>query len=169
MAHRPLLALAVSFSPWVLSIVAAPARAADANKACALVTQSELEAVLGEKVTLKPGGMEKVLLCNGTTPKASVLLRVATKRDGSGSGDAAKAGIEAARKMGAQVDVKTFGPMTCSTMVPPENLAAYGFNTTCSITKGASVAAIEITAKTRADMVSIERLKALADKMAGRF
>jgi len=132
------------------------------------VTAAELKTVLGDEVTLKPlGGTGGVAICNGTTSKASVLLRVATKRQGSG--DAAKAGIEAARKMGAQVDVKTFGPITCSTMVPPESLAAHGFNTTCSITKGTSLAAIEITAKTKADMVSIEGLKTLAEKMAGRL
>lgn len=160
--------IALAASAAVVSGVAAPVHAADANKACALVTPAELEAALGEKVTLKPqGGMEGVALCSGTTPKAGVMLRVAMKS--SGSEDAAKEGIEMARKMGAQVDVKTFGPMTCSTMIPSESLAAHGFNTTCSVTKGASVAAIEVTTKTKAEMVSIEHMKALAEKMAGRF
>lgn len=146
----------------------APARAADTNRACALVTPAELESVLGESVTLEPQGkMEGGALCMGSAPKASVLLRVAKKREGLD--DAAKAGVETMRKKGVQVDVRTFGSVTCSTMVPPDSLAAYGFNTTCSITKGKSVAAVEITAKKKADQVSIERLKPLAEKMADRF
>jgi hypothetical protein len=155
---------------FAASLVSFHARAADANKACALVTPPELETALGDKVTLEPQtATETAAICSGTTPKARVMLRVATKRGGSGSAGAAKAGVEMARKQGYQVDVKTFGPITCSAMIPPESLAAHGFNTTCSVTKDTSVAAIEITAKTKSDMISIERLKPVAEKMAGRF
>ena len=70
---------------------------------------------------------------------------------------------------GIQVDVQTFGPITCSTMIPPENLAMYGYNTTCSVTKGTSVAAVEVTVKSKGDMVPVERLKPIAEKMAGRL
>lgn len=71
--------------------------------------------------------------------------------------------------MGAQVDVKTFGPITCSTMVPPASLAEHGFNTTCTVSKANAVAGIEVTAKTQKDRVSIDKLRPLAEKMASRF
>jgi hypothetical protein len=160
----------IAFAAFALAVSSpdAKALAADANKACALVTPAELEAALGEKVTLKPqSGTGSVAMCTGTSPKANVLLRVAAKREGSG--DAAKAGVEMMRKQGYQVDVKMFGPITCSTMEPPANLAGHGFNTTCSVTKGTLVAAIEVTAKAKADVIPIERLKPVAEKMAGRF
>jgi hypothetical protein len=167
------------FSRWVLgaawagAVVAGgpgAARAAEAGKACALLTPSELEAVLGAKVSLSGGGVPAGLgvdLCTGRTPTATVLLRVAKGSGGSGGAEAA--GIEMARKMGAQVDVKTFGAITCSTMVPPASLAEHGFNTTCAVNKAGAVAAIEVTARSQKDMIPIERLRPLAEKMAGRF
>jgi hypothetical protein len=85
------------------------------------------------------------------------------------SGGKEAGGIAMAKKMGAQVDVKTFGPVTCSTMIPPKNLEEYGFNTTCSVVKNGQVAAVEVTAKTQAEMVSIEKLRAVAERIAGRM
>jgi hypothetical protein len=72
--------------------------------------------------------------------------------------------------LGAQVDVKTSGGIMCMTAVPPEKMAAMGFGTTCTVTsKAPTFAVIEITAKTQKDMVSMERLRAVAEKMASRF
>ncbi len=72
--------------------------------------------------------------------------------------------------MGAQVEMKNFGPITCSALVPPANLAAQiPFNTTCTVTKGELVAGIEVTAKSQKDMVSIDKLRPLAEKIAQRF
>jgi hypothetical protein len=82
------------------------------------------------------------------------------------SGGTEKKGIEMAKQMGIQVDVKTFGPITCSTMVPPANLVQHGFNTTCTVSKATAVAGIEVQAKSQKDMVSIEQLRPLAEKMA---
>ena len=45
----------------------------------------------------------------------------------------------------------------------------YGFNTTCSIVKNDMVAAIEVQTKMQKDMVPIEKLQPLAEKMASRF
>ena len=113
----------------------------------------------------------RVELCIGQTSTATVMLRLRTgldpERDRSGGTE--KKGIEVVKKMGIQVDMKTFGPITCSTMVPPANLAQQGFNTTCTVSKPTAVAGVEVTAKRRQDMVSIERLHPLAEKMAGRF
>lgn len=140
------------------------------NKACALATPDELQALLGAKVsglrgTETPGG--NAAMCMGQTPTASVMLRVA-KRSAQGAG-AGAAGIETAKKMGAQVDVKTFGAVICSTMIPPANLAQLGFNTTCSVVKKTNVAAIEVTAKSQKDMIAIDKLRPLAEKLAERF
>ena len=172
-----------AFSRWmavavcataVAASVQAPVGAADGNKACGLLTASELESVLGAKVSLSGGGgmaVEGVELCSGQTSTATVMLRLSTGlnpgRDRSGGKE--MKGIEMVKKMGAQVDVKTFGPITCSTIVPPESLAQYGFNTTCAVSKATAVAGIEVQAKSQKDMVSIERLRPLAEKMISRF
>jgi hypothetical protein len=147
---------------------------AEGNKACGLASPAEIESVLGAKVTglnSPSSGDSSAQFCMGTSLKGSVTLRFAKRRseDSGSAGEAERKGLEIAKKMGAQVDGKTFGPITCSTIIPPKNLEQHGFNTTCAISKPSQVAAIEIHAKTRADMVPIEKLHPLAEKMAGRF
>ena len=160
--RKPLLSLVLAF------LAASSAASADSNKACDLATPAELEGLLGEAVKLTPqGAMEGGSICGGGNSKATVILRVARAR--GSTADAAKAGAEIARKSGTQVDIQTFGPMTCSTMIPPDNLKGYGFNTTCAVTKDKSVAAIEVTSKKKADMVPIDKLKPVAEKMPSRF
>jgi hypothetical protein len=148
-----------------LSLFPARARADGDSKACGLLTSAEVEAALGAKVsnfTVGAGGF-----CYASAPTVTVMVRVAKKS--AASGREAK-GIEMAKQMGARVDVQKFGATTCSTLVPPANLVqAMGFNTTCSIDKGDSVAAVEVTAKSQANMVSIEKLRPLAEKMTARF
>ena len=142
---------------------------AQANKACGLLTPAELQSVVGGSLAGLNGGSMPgdVQICTGSAPKARVMLRIARAKGNSAA--AAAKGVEIARKMGAQVDVKTFGPITCSSFIPPQDKQAYGFNTTCTVTKNDTVAGVEITAKNQADMVPIDKLHPLAEKMAGRF
>jgi hypothetical protein len=142
---------------------------AEENKACGLATPAELESVLGSKVgTLRASSLPAgdAQMCSGGTPQAQVLLRLARRKAGS-EGKEAK-GALIAKQMGAQVDVKTFGLVTCSTFIPPESMRA-GYNTTCTVKKGDMVAGIEITVKTRAAMVTIDKLRPIAEKMPSRF
>lgn len=147
----------------------ASAAQSPANKACGLVTEPELEAVLGSRAPLKAGSIGDVQTCGGATPSAKVLVRF-FRRTADPSGNVEQAGVDAIRKMGVQVDVKTSGGIMCMTAVPPASMAAMGFGTTCTVTSKAPVfAVIEVTAKTRADMVPMEALRAVAQKMANRF
>jgi hypothetical protein len=104
--------------------------------------------------------------CSTTTSVANILLRLAKKTGVQGR---EAQGIDNLRKMGGQVEVKTFGPITCSYLIPPKGLEQIGFNTTCSIQKGDQVAAIEVTTKSAKDMVPIDKLQPLAEKMAPHF
>ena len=164
---------AISVLVSAVAVIAMAARTsvaqAPANKACGLVTDSELQSALGSKVALKAGSIGDVQTCSGETPSARVLLRF-FKRITDRSGNAEQAGIDAIRKMGAQVDVKTSGGIMCMTAVPPAKMAAMGFGTTCTVTsKAPTFAVIEITAKTQKDMVPMEKLRGVAEKMASRF
>ena len=164
-------AIGVLSSVVIVGAMAAQASMAQApaHKACGLVTESELQSALGSKVTLKAGSIGDVQTCGGVSQSTRVQLRL-FKRSTDSSGNAEQAGIDAIRKMGAQVDVKTSGGIMCMTAVPPANLAAMGFGTTCTVTsKAPTFAVIEITAKTQKDMVSMEKLRAVAEKMASRF
>ncbi len=153
-------------SGWVL--------AAEDNKACRLIPWSDIESVVGSTVTLNTGLSklgENTELCSGQTPNAKVLLRVVSGldpgRDRSGTKE--KAGLEMMKKMGVQVEVKTVGPIVCSTLVPPTGKEQMGYNTTCTVRKDTAMAGIEITVHTKSEMVPIDKLFPLAEKMSGRF
>jgi hypothetical protein len=150
------------------------AEAADDNNACGLVTAPEIESVLGTNVTLKgsdamPGGNTQI--CMGQASSARVMLLlvrgVDPRRDRSGSKE--KAGMEMMKQLGAQVEVKSFGPIVCSTLEPAADKQQMGYNTTCTVNKDTAMAGIEITANKKNDMLSIEQVRVLADKMARRF
>jgi len=143
-------------------------QAAAQSTACGLATAGELRAALGASVTglanqNAPAGAS---FCSGQTPTATVSLRLATRPGQPGDEAAA---IDAARNMGIQVDLRTTGQITCSTLIPPKALERIGFNTTCAVRKNGRVAAIEVTAKTQQSMIPMERLRTVAEKMAGRF
>src|SRR5437764_241336 len=106
-----------------LAIVMAlsPIANAQANKACALASPAEIESVLGAKViglNSQATGNGSAQICTGTSPKGSVMLRLARRKSEDPAGERKRKGIEIFKKMGAEVDVKTFGPITCSTIIP---------------------------------------------------
>ncbi|MEP6959833.1 MAG: hypothetical protein ABI980_13980 [Nitrospirota bacterium] len=171
-------------STWLIAVIyagtlaagtqATSVEAADANNACGLLTASEIESVLGTNVALDgiasmPGGNTQI--CMGQAASARVMLRLVTGlnpgRDRSGSKE--KAGMEVVKQMGGQVEVKLFGPIVCSTVEPPASKPYMGYHTTCTVSKDTAMAGIEVTANNKKDMVPIERLRPLAEKMAGRF
>jgi hypothetical protein len=143
-------------------------QAADDNKACALLTPAEIESTIAVKVPgFQGGGLGAAQICSASSGATTVLLRLATR---TGPAGREAQGIEMAKKMGIQVEVKTFGPITCSATSPPANLAeTVGYNTTCSVLKGDREAAVEVTAKAQKDAVTIDKLRTLAEKMAQRF
>jgi hypothetical protein len=155
----------------VLSILAAFGESAQAqNKACDLVTPRELQSVLGTAVSgmkgqPRPGSDAEI--CMGQASAYRVMLRLAKRSDTSGDKEAK--GLAMAKQMGAQVDVKKFGDTTCSSFIPPANMQQAGYNTTCSVFKNGQVGAVEITTTSQKDMVPIETLRLVAEKIAGRL
>jgi hypothetical protein len=106
------MAIAVCARAFAASVLA-PVGAADSNKACGLLTPSELQIVLGTTVSLSGGGMAvgRAELCTGQTSTSTVMLRLVTGLDPGRdrSGGTEKKGIEMVKQMGIQVDVQTFG------------------------------------------------------------
>ena len=135
------------------------------GKACALATPAELE-VLGGKATMSPGTMGTVDVCNGKAGTTNVLIRLLKR-----SGDAPKSnehpGVEAVKKMGATVETRTFGPIFCMAVTPNAQMAAYGFTTTCTVSKHPMYAVIEV--KTEKQGMPIDKLRPIAEKMSSRF
>ena len=135
------------------------------GKACALATPADLEA-LGGKATMTPGTMGAVEICNGTAGAANVLIRL-LKRAGDPPKSNEHPGVEAVKKMGATVETKTFGPIFCMAITPSAQMAAYGFTTTCTVSKHPMYAVIEV--KTEKRGTPIHKLRPIAEKMSSRF
>jgi len=154
-----------------LAIVGFPDDAdAAGNRACALLTPAEIQEALGAKVSGLDGGGAQgdAAICTGNIPTGKVMLRTATRKAGEERNIEAE-GIKIAEKMGAKVEVKTFGAITCSTLIPSKSMEELGFNTTCAVLKGTRVGAVEVTTKAQKDMVPIEKLRPLAEKIADRL
>ena len=139
------------------------------SDACRLVTAAEFESVLGGKVTPQNASLGEVQMCSARAQAISATVRL-FKRTGDPAGAKEQAGIEAIKKMGAQVEVKTSGGITCMTATPPANMPQMGYGTSCTITNKAPMfAVIETRATSQKDMVPMEKLRSVAEKMAGRF
>ena len=177
-AKQALRLLTAVFYSIVIFASCTVVRAADTDKACGLLTQAEVAAVVGP-VNLNAGPVtETGSICLAYTPEAMIVLTLkkltGTERDPQV--------IDKARKMGAQVEFKTFGPITCSSVIFPSVISSKDveqkvkdsaqinrFTTSCEVLKGNQVAQIGVTAKSAKDMVSIEKLRSLAEKMTPRF
>jgi hypothetical protein len=85
------------------------------------------------------------------------------------NGEAERKGVEAAKKMGIQVDVVTDGDLSCSTMIPPAAMAQVGYNTTCTIFREGVVVGVEVTVASQKEMATTETVKELVRKARSRM
>jgi hypothetical protein len=138
------------------------------TKVCSLLTAAELEAALGGKAgALTEGTLGPAKVCNASVGKTKVTIRVAQRT--STTGDTESKGVEMMRKAGGQVEVKTEGELTCSTLVPPPSMAQVGYNTTCTILREGVVVGVEVAATSQADMAKMEAVKGLVQKARSRM
>jgi hypothetical protein len=104
-------------------------------------------------------------VCYGQIGSLKVLIRTA-KREGDFGGTKERKALEMARSQGWQVEVKSEGELTCSSVMPPASQVQYGFNTTCSILRAGRVVAVEVTAPSQKEMVSMDVVRKLVQKAA---
>jgi hypothetical protein len=142
---------------------------------CKLLTPAEMDGVLGVKVSgfihgSAPGG---TLTCNGDAGKGkSVGLVLSIQKPGDPKipdlmGWLENQSRESAKRVGAQLDVKRFGSsVLCTSLITPKMGL---FNTQCYAVKPTSMAAITVLVPTQQELVSMEKLRPLAEKMLGRF
>ena len=160
-AAGPLTAIALS-----LQFVSAVA-AADS---CTLLKPAEIQSALASAPTslVATSVASGASLCRSRAGKLSLLIRVAPRASGA-SGEKERKGIEIARKMGAQVEVRTEGDLTCSRMTVPPPLADLGNNLTCTVQKSGQVVGVEVTSPAAADLPSTAVVAGLARKAASRL
>jgi hypothetical protein len=156
----------------IASLLLGPALvpASHAADACALLKPAEIGAALGGKAgafapsAAAPGAS----FCRGQVGKFSVLVRIGTRKPGD-TGEKEKKGIEMVRRMGAQVEVKTEGDLTCSKLSSPPQLAELGNSVTCTVIKAGNVVGVEVSAAAAADLPAIGPVRSLANTAASRL
>ncbi len=146
---------------------------------CKLLTAAEIESALGAKVIFAGSAQWGVTptCAGGSAPKhMSVMVMFAP-------GDAAKANDpkwadplgyleqvsrQSANSIKAQMEAKRFGSsILCTTLIPPK---PGPYSTQCmAVKKPTGMASISVLVPAQQDMVSIDKLHVLAEKMLGRF
>jgi hypothetical protein len=161
---------------------------ARSDKACSLLTASELEQVMGGKLEKPLAGMKvpytkdanhdhdgAILTCQGKLGARFVMVVYGTQPvtpEGRKRGEErARLAQEKLRTSGYTIKEKDFGDLKCWTMQPPANQKEgfSVFGTNCGGTRGDYFYSVSISATGAGDLIPIEKLKAVADKAASRL
>ena len=162
------------------ALAAQPPAAPSKYKPCSLVTKAETEALTGQNVTStaqRDVPYEKdarndhagvVSMCMYTFAPGKglslVVSSVPVTPEGKASGAAhAKAAVDKVKKMGAKIEEKKFGDMTCSTTLMTGGMATFS-STSCGQEKG-SLFFVMTVSKGPNGFASMDQLHALAVKV----
>lgn len=148
---------------------------------CSLLTPAEIESALGVKVTFAGSAQWGATpTCAGASaPKRmSIMLMFVPGDAKAGKADdpkwadplgyLEKMSRDSANSIKAQMEAKRFeSSILCTTLIPPK---PGPYSTQCMVVKKPTgMASIGILVATQQDMVSIDKLRPLAEKMLGRF
>jgi len=143
---------------------------------CKLLTPAEIESVLGVKVPKFTHGSvqgSNTVTCNGDAVKGmSVGMMFAAPKPGDPKIADPMSWIEtysrdSAKAIGAQLNMQRFGSsIICTQLITPKQGL---FNTQCYAVKPPNMTAVTVLVPTQQEMVSMDKLRPLAEKMLGRF
>ena len=143
---------------------------------CKLLTPAEIESALGVKVPKFTHGSvqgSNTVTCNGDAVKGmSVGMMFAAPKPGDPKIADPLAWIESysrdsAKAIGAQLNMQRFGSsIICTQLITPKQGL---FNTQCYAVKPPNMAAVTALVPTQQEMVPMDKLRPLAEKMLGRF
>ena len=147
---------------------------------CKLLTPAEIESALGGKLSGYGGNapMSATMpTCTGVMPNRASVMVMFAAGDAKSAADPKWAdplgyleqmGRQSANSVKAQFEAKRFGSsILCTTLIPPK---PGPYSTQCmAVKKPTGMATITIMVKTQQEMVSMETLRTLAEKMLGRF
>jgi len=147
---------------------------------CKLLTPAEIESALGVKVPKFTHGSvqgSNTVTCNGDAVKGmSVGTMYAPPKPGDPKIADPLAWIESysrdsAKAIGAKLNMQRFGSsIICTQLLTPKGGLLGGlFNTQCYAVKPPYMAAVTVLVPTQQAMVSMDKLRPLAEKMLGRF
>ena len=143
---------------------------------CKLLSPADIESVLGIKVSKFTHGSvqgSNTVTCNGDAVKGmSVGMMYAPPKPGDPKIADPLAWIESysrdsAKAIGAKLNVQRFGSsVICTQLITPKGGL---FNTQCYAVKAPNMAAVTVLVPTQQELVSMDKLRPLGEKMLGRF
>src|SRR5215831_12962580 len=146
---------------------------------CKLLTAAEIESVLGIKVSRFTHGSvqgSNTVTCNGDAVKGmSVGTMYAPPKPGDPKIADPLSWIEtysrdSAKAIGAKLNVQRFGSsIICTQLITSKGALGGLFNTQCYAVKPPNMEAVTALVPTQQEMVSMDKLRPLAEKMLGRF
>ena len=158
----------------LLMLAASSLATAQSRNPCTLLSKAEIESVVGGPISGLDGSnnMGGTQACSGVAKnRMSVMIMYVTSNQNQKVADPMgyleAESRKSAQSIGAQMDVKKFGPILCTTLIPPKQGP---YSTQCMVLKPpSSMASIAVLVATQQEMVSIDKLHILAEKMLGRF
>jgi hypothetical protein len=161
---------------FVFVLLASVLPAAAQVDPCKLLTPAEIESALGVKVPKFTHGSvqgSNTVTCNGDAVKGmSVGMMYASPKPGDPKIADPMAWIESysrdsAKAIGAKLNLQRFGSsVICTQLITPKGGL---FNSQCYAVKPPNMAAVTLLVPTQQAMVSMDKLRPLAEKMLGRF
>ena len=145
---------------------------------CKLLTAAEIESALGAKITFAGNRqMGDMPTCAGAAPNRMSVMVMFAAGDAKSAADPKWAdplgyleqmSRQSANSIKAQLDAKRFGSsILCTALIPPK---PGPYSTQCmAVKKPTGMATITILVSSQQNMVPMDKLRPLAEKMLGRF
>ncbi len=169
---------------WTWGMVR-PDDASAGTDPCKLLTAGEIEAVVGEKVSIPPRGQLAdpksgmpspcdITIGNGPDHVAVSFAQKTAGSDKDKGDKVMKESLEGARKQGFKVTEEKRGNSSCYTMIPPASHRptdprSMGYLTSCSAIGGKGAAFVNVFVHSEGKIVPISKLMPLAEKAASRL
>jgi len=158
----------------LLMLAASSLATAQSRNPCTLLSKAEIESVVGGPISGLDGSnnMGGTQACSGVAKnRMSVMIMYVTSNQNQKVADPMgyleAESRKSAQSIGAKMDVKRSGNILCTTLIPPKQGP---YSTQCMVGKlPNSMASIAVMVTTEQEMVPIDKLLPLAQKMVGRF
>jgi hypothetical protein len=153
------------------ALVANAGAAENIPDACSLLSRAEIQGAIGGTAT----GFEHATafrdgstsMCQGSAAGAAITVRVSieSKQDRANEQTIARM----MSSSGGEVETATAGAVTCTTMVPPQSMMEYGFDSICKISQDGREVAVQASTRDRKAMVPVRALRQLVTLAGNRF
>jgi hypothetical protein len=139
--------------------------------ACKLLSHAEIQSAFGvtatgfeHATTFRDGSTS---ICQGSVGGATVTLRVSIESEQDSANERTIGQMMSGS--GGEVDTVTTGAVTCTTMVPPQSMVEYGFDSMCKISQGGREVAVQASTRDRKAIVPVTALRQLVTLAGSRF